>query len=99
MLKQRFTPAPILPHFDATLPSIIETDASDYAVGAIHLQTQKNGRVHPGAFLSRKFSPAEMNYDIHDKEMVAIVLVFQEWIHQLKSCKQQILVWTDYKNL
>ena len=98
MLKQRFTSAPILAHFDATLPSIIETDASDYAVGAIHSQTQKNSRVHLIAFLSRKFSPVGMNYDIHDKEVVAIVLAFQEWIHQLKSCEQQILVWTDYKN-
>ena len=71
-------PAPILPHFDATLPSIIETDASDYVVGAIHSQTKKNGQVHLVAFLSKKFSPAEMNYDIHDKEMVAIVLAIQE---------------------
>ena len=92
MLKQRFTSAPILAHFDATLPSIIETDASDYAVGAIHSQTQKNGGVHPVAFLSRKFPLAEMNYYIHDKQMVAIVLAFQEWIHPLKLCEQQILV-------
>ena len=60
------------------LPSIIETDASDYAVGAIHSQTQKNGRVHPVALLSRKFPPAEITYHIHDKEIVAIVLAFQE---------------------
>ena len=99
MLKQRFTSASILAHFDATLPSIIETDASDYLVGAIHSQTQKNGRVHSVAFLSRMFSPAEMNYDMYDKEMVAIVLAFQEWIHQLKSCNQQILVWRDQKKL
>ena len=52
MLKQRFTLAPIPAHFDAALPSIIETDASDYAVGAIHSQTQKNGQVHLVAFLS-----------------------------------------------
>ena len=99
MLKQKFTSTPILIHFDITLPSIIETDASDYAVGAIHLQTQKNGQIHPVVFLSRRFSPAEMNYNIHKKEMVAIILAFQEWIHQLKSCKQPILVWTDHKNL
>ena len=78
MLKHRFTSAPILAHFDASLPSIIETDASDHAVGAIHSQTQNNGRVYPVAFLSRKFSPPEINYDIHDKEMVAIGLAFQE---------------------
>ena len=99
MMNQRFTSAPILAHFDASLPSIIETDASDYTVGAIHSQTQKNGRVYPVAFLSQRFSPVEMNYDIYDKEMVAIVLGFQKWIHQLKSTKQQILVWTDHKNL
>ena len=85
VLKQRFTSTPILAHFDATLPSIIETDASDYSVGLIHLLTQNNGRVHPVAFQSREFSPAEMNYNNHDQEIVAIVLVFQEWIHQLKS--------------
>ena len=40
-----------------------------------------------------------MNYDIHDKEMVAIVLAFQEWEVQLKSCQLQVIVWTDHKNL
>ena len=92
MLKQRFASAPILVHCDATLPFIIETDSNDYAVGAIHSQTQRKGQVHPVTFLSRKFSLAEMNYDIHDKEIVAIVLAFQQWIYQPKSCKQQILV-------
>ena len=98
-MKQRFTFAPILAHLDATLPSISESDESDYAVGAIHSQIQKNGCVDPVAFLSWKFSLAEMNYNIHDMGMVAIALAFQQWIHQLKSCKQQILVWTDDKNL
>ena len=40
-----------------------------------------------------------MNYDICDKEMVTIMLAFQKWIHQLKSCEQPILVWTEHKNL
>ena len=99
MLKQTLTSAPILAHFDATLPSIIETGASDYAVGAIHSQTQNIGQVYLVAFLSQKFSPAEINCDIQDKEMVAIVLAFEEWINQLKLYKQQILVWTDNRNL
>ena len=99
LLKNAFTSAPILAHFDSFLQSIIETDASDYAVGAVHSQVQRNGKVHPCAFLSRKFSPAELNYDIHDKEMVAIVLAFKEWEYLLKSCQQKIVLWTDYKNL
>ena len=97
--EDSFTSAPILAHFDSALESIIETDASDYAVGAVHSQVQTNGRTHPCAFLSRKFSPAEMNYDIHDKEMVAIVLAFKEWEYLLKSCQKRITVWTDHKNL
>jgi len=40
-----------------------------------------------------------MNYDIHDKEITAIVQAFKEWEPLLKSCQQQIIVWTDHKNL
>ena len=78
MLKQTFASAPIYTYFDGILPSIIEADASDYAEGVIHSQTQKNGRVHPVALLSRKFSLAEINNNIYDKEVIAIVLAFQE---------------------
>ena len=98
-MKNAFTSVPILAHFDSSLQSVIETVASDYAGGAVHFQVQRNGRVHPCAFLSRKFSPAELNYDIHDKEMVTIVIAFKEWEYLLKSCQQKIVVWTDHKNL
>ena len=54
-LKQRFTTAPILAHFDAQQPVIIETDASDFALGAILSQRDNEGRLHPVAFHSRKF--------------------------------------------
>ena len=77
-LKQAFTFKPILAHFDSSLQFIVEIDASDYAVSTVHSQGQKNSHIHPCAFLSRKFSPAEMIYHIHDKQMLAIVLVFQE---------------------
>ena len=40
-----------------------------------------------------------MNYDIHDKEMLAIVTAFKEWEHMLKSVHEQIVVFTDHKNL
>ena len=76
MLKQRFTSHPILAHFDAPSPSTIKTDASDHAKVAIYSQTKKNGRVNPVAFLFQRFSPADMNYDIHDKEIMAIVLAY-----------------------
>ena len=90
----------------------METDASDYAYGSVLSQTQKvnfcpgagvktqeKTRAHPVAYLSKQFNPAEINYDIHDKELLAIVRSFHAWETLLKSCQKQITVWTDHKNL
>ena len=76
-LKRRFTTAPILAHFDATRSTIIESDASDLAIGAILSQRDSENRLHPVAFHSRNFTPAEINYEIHDKELLAIVDAFK----------------------
>ena len=64
--------------FDPAKPIYIETDASDYALGACLSQKDDQGRMHLVAFLSRKFSPAELNYQIHDEELMAIVVACQE---------------------
>jgi hypothetical protein len=71
-LKKAFTSGPILKDFDPLQPIQIETDASNWALGGV-LSQKHEGRMHPVAFHSRKFSPAECNYDIHDKEMLAII--------------------------
>ena len=76
-LKRRFISAPILCHFYSDLNTVVETDARDYALGCILSQFHGN-RLHPVAFHSRKLSPAERNYDIHDKEVLAIVVAFME---------------------
>ena len=65
-LKQRFTSAPILRHYDPELPCIIECDGSDFAIGAV-LSQEFEGRLHPVAFHSRKMNKHENNYEIHDK--------------------------------
>ena len=62
-------------------------------------QECEDGRLHPVAFYSRKFLPADINYDIHDKEMLAIVAALKEWEHMLKSCQEEFTVFTDHKNL
>jgi len=72
-LKNLFTTAPILAHFNAQKLVIIETDASDFVIGAILSQQDEDGRLHPVAFHSRKFQSAEINYEIHDKELLAVV--------------------------
>jgi len=58
---------------------IIETDASDFAIGAILSQQDEESRLHPVALHSRKFQPTEINYEIHDKELLAVVATFKHW--------------------
>ena len=77
----------------------METDASDFALGAILSQLSDDDRWHPVAFHSRKFSDTETNYDVHDKEMSAIVAAFKEWHHLFIPVKDEITVYTDHRNL
>ena len=55
--------------------------------------------MHPVAYRSRKFSGPELNYDIHDKELLAIINAFEEWRAYLKKSRHPIMVYSDHKNL
>ena len=77
----------------------METDASDYALGAILSIQTDSGEVHPIAFHSRTFSGAELNYNTHDKELLAIFDAFKVWRHFLEGSGTPIDVVTDHKNL
>jgi len=90
---------PIIAHFDAQRPVIIETDASDFALGAVLLQKDKENRLHQVAFHSRKFQPAEINYEIHDKELLAIVDAFKHWRRYCEGATHQVQVYSDHQNL
>ena len=83
-IKSSFTDAGMLKHFDPSLPTIIETDASDYAISGILSQYHEK-RLYPVAFMSRKMNPAERNYEIHDKELLAIVNCIKIWRHYLEG--------------
>ncbi|OAE21268.1 hypothetical protein AXG93_868s1050 [Marchantia polymorpha subsp. ruderalis] len=80
-------------------PFILETDASDFALGAVLSQLIKDECLHPIAFHSQKFTLAEINHKIQDKELLAIVDSFQEWLHFLKGAEHPITIYTDHKNL
>ena len=96
-LKERFTTAPILSHFYPGRKTVVETDASDFALGCVLSQYQGR-RLHPVAFHSRKLNPAERNYEIHDKELLAIVEAFREWKRYLagEGKDEPITVYTDH---
>jgi hypothetical protein len=98
-LKRRFTMAPILRQFDPKKVCMVETDASDFALGAVLSLKGDDGRLYPVAFHSRKFTLAEINYEIHDKELLAIVDCFKVWRRYLEGATHTIQVYSDHQNL
>ena len=78
-LKRRFTEEPVLMMPDQTKPFQIECDTSKYATGAVLTQNDGNGNRHPCAFISKMFSEMERNYEIYDRELLAIIRALEEW--------------------
>ena len=72
------TSTPILAHVDLQKQFIIEVDASKFALGSILWQQGVDGKLHPLAFHSCKFDTTEINYEVHDKELLAIVASFAQ---------------------
>ena len=86
-------------HANPSKPFIIETDASDFALGAILSQYQEDNLLHPVAFYLQKFTSSEINYDVYDKELLAIITAFKQWWQYLHGAQHQIIVFCDHKNL
>ena len=97
-LKTRFTTAPILAYPDNDCQFRLETDASDFATGAV-LSIQKNDKWHPVAFSSHAMSPEERNYPVADKEMLSVIRALEQWCHYLEGAKHQFDIWNDHANL
>jgi len=98
-LKGAMITEPLLQHFDPEQPVTIETDASDYAIGAICSQPDVKGILHPVAYYSRKLKDRERNYDIYDKELLVIVDALRKWDTYCKTTGPKITILTNHKNL
>ncbi|MBW0464745.1 hypothetical protein O181_004460 [Austropuccinia psidii MF-1] len=72
LLKEAFTTTHILYHLDPSLAAIVETEASNYALGAVLSQVNDSGK-HTIGFDSHKLLPAELNYEIHEMKLLGIV--------------------------
>ncbi|KAF8730569.1 hypothetical protein RHS02_07671, partial [Rhizoctonia solani] len=72
-IKEAITNTPVLAHADPSKPYFLETDASGAALGSILSQQQEDSHLHPLGFLSKLFKGAEQNYNMHDKELLAII--------------------------
>ena len=97
-LKSMFVSAPILLQFNSDCKTVVEVNSSGYVVGGLLMQYNSNGILHPCAFFLKKNDPAECNYKIYDKELLAIVKCLKEWSSKLQSV-QEFLVITNHKNL
>lgn len=97
-LKEALMTSPVLRHANPQEPFFMEPDASDFAVGAVLMQSEE-GKLHPIAYHSRKLNPAERNYTIHDKELLAIIDALRAWRHHLQGAKHQVTILSDHQNL
>ena len=98
-LKDIFTTAPVLSQWDPDRPTVVETDCSGHSLGGCLSQTHEDGLLYPIAYHSRKLSPAEFNYEIHDKELLAVMDCLNAWDGMLRSVREPFEILTDHKNL
>jgi hypothetical protein len=74
-------------------------DVSDYAISTVCSQPDEVNILHPLGCFSQKLKSAELNYDIHDKELLAIVDGLDKWTTYCKSIPHTIMILSDHKNL
>lgn len=98
-LKAAFTTAPVLKIYDWEKPTVVEVDASDWSSGGTLSQMHDDGELYPVAYFSAKHTAAECNYDIYDKELLAVVKALEEWRPELEGAVQPFEIITDHKNL
>ena len=100
LLKDAFTTADIVRHYQPGVHIVLETDSSDFAIGAVLSQRfADDGKLHPIAFHSRKLTDSELNYEIYDKELLSTVEAFKHWRCYLEGVSEATDVFVDHKNL
>ena len=98
-LKKAVTSTPVLTFPSQSGHFRLECDASNFVTGAVLSQAQADGTHQPVAFMSKGFSNVEHNYQIHDKEMLAIMRTLDEWCHFLEGATEKFKILMDHQNL
>jgi len=86
-LKRRFMTEPVLITPDLDKEMRVEADVSDFAMGGVLLIKCEDERWRPVAYISKSLNEAKRNYEIHDKEMLAIIRCLEVWRHFLEGAK------------
>jgi len=90
---------PFLSHVNPFKPFVLKTDDSNFVVNIVFSQLGEDNLLHLVDFRSCKFSLTKINYNIHDKKLLAIVNAFEEWHHLFESVQHEIIVYSNHKNL
>jgi hypothetical protein len=106
-LRQAMISKPVLQQPDFTKPFFLLTDASAYGVGAILSQEggsitpnpSQKPKLHPVAYYSATFTQMECNYDIYERELLAIIKAISHWQPYLIWTKEPFTILTDHANL
>jgi len=98
-LKERFMTEPVLIIPDLDREMRVEVDASDFAIGRVLSIKCEDEKWRLMAYISKSLNETERNYEIHNKEMLAIIRCLEAWRHFLEGVKDQFEIWMDYKNL
>jgi len=98
-LKVMFTTELVLAIPDIDKEIRVEADASDYTTGGVLSAKCENEKWRPVAFISKSLNAMKRNYEIHDKEMLAVIRCLEAWRHYLEGAKLEFEIWTDHKNL
>ena len=99
LLKDHFTTAPVLAHFDFEKECILEINSSDNVSPRIFSQYGDDRLLHPVDFFSCKHSSQKINFEIYDKELLAIIKSFEEWHPMLEGAGLLVKILIDYRNL
>ena len=77
----------------------MEVNVLDYTMGGILSMEYENGKWRPVAYLSKSLNKMKRNYEIYNKEMLAVIWELENWRYLLEGTKFRFEVWTDHKNL
>jgi len=98
-LKEQFTKELVLAAPDLDKKMRMEVNALDYVMGGVLSMECNDGLWRPVVFLSKSLNKTERNYEIYDKEMLAIIRELENWRYLLEGAHFKFKIWTDYKNL
>ena len=99
ILKDVFISDKVLLHFDSNKESVVKADFFDHVSVEVLSQYDNNNILRSVTYFSRKHSSQECNYEIYDKELLAIIRCFEEWRSKLEGVVFLIKIISDHRNL